>query len=260
MSENNPPSYDPVDLDTITGMFRQVLDKFLQNVDDCLPARVISYDRETNRAQVQPLVKILTTDDVQVSRASIASVPVLVLGGGGYVLSFPLKANDLGWIKASDRDISLFLQGYKEAAPNTLRKHSFSDAVFIPDVMRGYTIDAEDDEAVVLQSLDGTARVSLSPERVKVSHPVKITLDAPMTETTGAFHAGGEITGAAGIAVATFISWAAGLATGTAAGDLTAPGTITGDTDVASGDITLKTHLTSGVTAGTGTSGAPVAP
>lgn len=163
------PSRDPANDGTLLGMTRQLLDKFLQGVDDMLPARVISYDRAANRATVLPLVKLLTTDGRQVGRAQIASVPVMQFGGGNVVLSFNLAAGDLGWVKANDRDISLILQAYTENAPNTLRKHSFQDAVFIPDVMRGVTIAAEDAAHAVLQTLDGTVRVALWPDRVKLT-------------------------------------------------------------------------------------------
>lgn len=163
------PSRDPANDGTLLGMARQLLDKFLQGVDDMLPARVISYDRATNRATVLPLVKLLTTDGRQVGRAQVASVPVMQFGGGNVALSFNLVAGNLGWIKANDRDISLILQSYTENAPNTLRKHSFQDAVFIPDVMHGMTIAGEDAGNAVLQTLDGSVKVAIWPDRVKLA-------------------------------------------------------------------------------------------
>lgn len=186
------PSRDPANDDSLLGMARQVLDKFLSGIDDMLPARVVSYDREANRATVVPMVKLLTTDNRQISRAQIASVPVMMFGGDGVALSFNLKAGDLGWIKANDRDISLITQAYADNAPNTLRKHSFQDAVFIPDVMRGMTINAEDEANAVLQTLDGSVRVAIWPDRVKITAgtifaefgPANITLSNGATGLT----------------------------------------------------------------------------
>lgn len=162
------PSRDPANDGSLLGMARQILDKFLAQIDDMLPARVISYDRQTNRASVLPMVKLLTTDNRQISRAQVASVPVLRLGGDNVVLSFNLKPGDLGWIKANDRDISILTQGFKESAPNTLRKHSFQDALFIPDEMTGVTIADEDLEHAVLQTLDGSTRLAVWPEFMKI--------------------------------------------------------------------------------------------
>jgi hypothetical protein len=166
---NADPSRDPGDDDSLLGTLNTVLRKFLQNTDDMLPARVVAYDRVKNRAQVQPLIALVTTSGDQVQRAQIASVPVIQAGGGGFVLSFNLQPGNLGWIKANDRDISLFLQRFKGGPPNTKRMHSFEDAVFIPDVMTGYTLGGEDAEAAVLQSMDGAYKVSVGGGRVKLA-------------------------------------------------------------------------------------------
>ncbi len=163
----NPPSRDPADDGSMLGMVKLILRKHLMDVDDMLPARVVSYDRQTNRASVVPLVKVLTTNNQQMGRAQVASVPVLLIGGGDVALSFPLKAGDLGWIKANDRDISNVLRSYADGAPNTLRLHSFQDAVFIPDAMRDVEISGEDTDSAVLQMKDGTARIAVGPDRVK---------------------------------------------------------------------------------------------
>lgn len=166
---NAPPSIDPADQDSLVGVLRSVLDKHLQGVDDMLPARVVAFDRKKNRVQVAPMIRVVTTAGQTVGRAQLSSLPVIQIGGGGHVLLFNLKAGDLGWIKANDRDVSLFLQGFAESQPNTMRKHSFSDAVFIPDVMKDWELNPEDEENAVLQSLDGTLRISLGSERIKLT-------------------------------------------------------------------------------------------
>lgn len=200
MTDNQaPPSRDPANDGTLTGMLREVMGKMAQGLDDCLPATVVAFDRTSNRATVKPLVQVLTTKGETVSRAQLVSVPVFQIGGGGFILNFNLKPGDLGWIKASDRDTSLFLQSYNEQRPNTKRMHSFSDGLFFPDVMRGYTINGEDAENAVLQNLDGTCRVAIWPDRVKITAPLvvvetevaqviattSVTIDSPETTITG---------------------------------------------------------------------------
>ena len=162
------PSQDPADDGNIGGTLRTVFRKQMMKAQGQLPAIVISYDRTRNRAAVRPLVTMVKTNGQTVQRASIASVPVLALAGGGFVLNFPLKAGDLGWIEASDRDISLFLQSLKESPPNTFRIHSFNDGRFIPDAFGKYTINDEDGSAAVLQSLDGSVRIALDTDMIRI--------------------------------------------------------------------------------------------
>jgi hypothetical protein len=170
---NAKPSINPADQDTLAGAFRHIFGKMMQGVDGMLPARVVSFngDRNAPRVSVQPLIAMITTEGQRLSRATIASLPVFQIGGGGHLISFNIKAGDLGWIIASDRDISTFLQTYSESQTNTKRRKKFSDALFIPDVMRNYAIASEDNENAVFQSLDGTVKIALWADYVKITAP-----------------------------------------------------------------------------------------
>lgn len=172
MTMNAIPSRNPTNDGSLVGAFRVALSKFLQGVDDMLPCVVIAYDRRKNTATVQPLISMVTTLGEIVPRAQIASVQVFQIGGGGFTLNFPMKPGDLGWIKANDRDISLFKKALKFVAPNTARKHSFEDGVLIPDeMMKDVIINDEDLENALFQNNDGTVRIALWPSQIKITTP-----------------------------------------------------------------------------------------
>ena len=238
--KNAPPSKNPANDDSMTGMFRQILDKFLQNTDDMLPARVVAFDRASNRAQVQPLIMVVDTNNNRFPRAQIASVPVLQMGGGGFMMNYNLNPGDFGWIKANDRDISLFTQAYSENAPNTRRKHSFEDAVFIPDVMTGFEINPEDATNVVWQTLDGSQRIAIWADRIKITSTNKIILDAPLIEITGELDSGTDSGGLAHFS-----------------GSVQVDGNIHSNGDATAGSISLEHHIHS-ASGGTGNGGPPV--
>lgn len=199
------PSGNPADYSSLTGLLRLYGEKLGQQLEDMLPARVVAYDRATNRATVQPIVQMVTTQGARVSRAQIPSVPVFQYGGGGFVISFPLAPGDLGWVKANDRDVSLFLQTLDEAIPNTARTHSFQDAVFFPDVMRQWSLDGADTERLVLQSTDGATRVAIGSDEVAITASAAVSVTAPLVTITGnvvitgSLVAEGGITGADGL-------------------------------------------------------------
>lgn len=224
MSDNAEPSKNPADDGTLAGTLRTVIRKHMQSVDGMLPAQVLEYDRARNVATVRALVTVLTTSGESIQRASVAEVPVVALGGGGFVVNFPLKAGDMGWIEASDRDISLFTQGAKESPPGSLRFHSFEDGRFLPDAFRTYAIDASDEDRLVIQSLDGSTRIALGDGIVRVVTGGAVEVEAPLTKITGNVEVTGKID-------------------------------VTGD--VVAGGISLINHLTKGVTPGSGTSGPP---
>jgi len=155
------PSRNPTNNDSMVGMFHVVLEKFLQSIDDMLPAQIVAFDRATGMAQVQPLISIITTDNTILQRAPVMSVPVMQIGGGGFMLNFPIAPGDLGWLKSNDRDISLFKQFWAQSPPNTSRKHDFGDAIFIPSILTGFAIAGADASNVTLQSLNGSVRLSM---------------------------------------------------------------------------------------------------
>ena len=180
------PSRNPADDGPMAGVLKVVARKNAENTDGQLPAIVIDYDRTLNTATVLPLIDRVQTNGEVMPRAQLASVPVLALGGGGFCITFPLQPGDFGWIEASDRDISLFLQNMAESAPNTFRIHSFDDARFIPDVFHQYTYSDDDAGNMVIQSLDGMTKVAIGPGIVVVKADSVSVTSASVTITSDA--------------------------------------------------------------------------
>lgn len=259
MVQSNP-SRNQADNNTLVGALRLAFTKYIQNLNDTLPARVVSYDRTNNRAVVQPTISVINTDGTLIPRPEMVNIPVFSNGGGGFIINFPLQVGDLGWIKASDRDISLFLQSFDDAQPNTERLHSFEDAIFYPDVMHNYTINSEDNDRVVIQTLDGSQRVAIASDQVKITATTinleadTINMDADdinmnTTNDINMIAVGDILEDAVDVNVVADIQHT---------GDQNSSGTITGTTDVIGGGKSLKTHTHSGITTGGGTSGPPV--
>lgn len=140
---------------------------FRDNIDGQLPAIVTSYDSGTNRASVQPLVARTIKNNAKLSREVIPNIPVFRYGGGGFFIAMPIKAGDFGWLRASDADTSLVMQkGGKEDVANTSRQNSFSDAVFFPDMLKGWSL--ADAEGLCLQSLDGSTSIVLKDGKIEM--------------------------------------------------------------------------------------------
>jgi hypothetical protein len=91
-------------------------------------------------------------------------------GGGGVVLNFNLKPGDLGWIKASDRDLSLFLQSFKaEPRPTPCACTRSKTASLSPRSCAVGRSTARTRDNAVLQTLDGNSRVAVGPTFVKAT-------------------------------------------------------------------------------------------
>ncbi|MEM8449379.1 Gp138 family membrane-puncturing spike protein, partial [Morganella morganii] len=181
----NKPNSDQANDGSLAGQFMAAFRNLLMNIDDMLPATVVSYDDATNRAVIKPLVMMVTTEGKRIGRGALPNIPVFRFGGGGFFIRMPVKPGDFGWLKANDRDISLIFQrGGLEDEPNTARLHTFSDAMFFPDTLKGWVIDGKNADALVVQSTDGSVCLSLHNDKAVFDGP-KFISNAPENEFNG---------------------------------------------------------------------------
>lgn len=187
MSNQMPsmPSYNPADARSQTGMYEFIIKQVMQRLEKVTPAQVLSYDRSSNRANVQVLAQEITSLGEKLPRQPIPNMPVLMLSGGGFVISLPVKKGDVGWIVSADRDISVFKRLLQMFAPNTYRKHKYESGFFIPDKVNGFEIAQEDTDALLFTSIDGTTKISMKPN--------EITLTAPTTKVNGNLLVNGQV-------------------------------------------------------------------
>lgn len=168
-NQNNAqaPNYNASNQSSMSGILEEVLKNYSLNLENCMPAVVVSHDRTNNTVIVTPAINMITTDGEPMQRANI-TLPVHIFGGGGIIISTPLKEGDAGWIVACDRDITLFKQSLKVSNPNTYRTHKLSFGFFIPDKVKGFTVQSGDSNAFLIQTLDGSTRIALSDGLVKI--------------------------------------------------------------------------------------------
>lgn len=174
-------SPNQTDKSSMFAALQGMLDRGKYTTDGMIPAQVISYDRKKNLAVIKPVIHFVSLDDKPVERQPLVSIPVLAIGGGGFVINFPLKEGDLGWIFAGDRELSTFLEELKPTAPTNGRVKTFADGLFIPDVFRKYTISGEDAGSMVIQSLSGAVRIALSDDSINMTASAGVNVKTPIT-------------------------------------------------------------------------------
>ena len=215
------PSYNPADNSDV-GLSDFQQQRFFLRLEKIAPAEVINYDRTTNRATVRILNMSLYANGTKLNKKPVADVPVYMAAAGGFVLSFPLKQGDKGWLMTSDCDISVFKKLLTTFVPATLRRHCYESAFFMPDYIKPLNISAEDDGAVLITSEDGTTKLSIKNGQIT------------QTAANNIINGNLQINGA-----------------------VTATDTITSNTDVIAAGISGKSHTHTGVEPGAGNTGAP---
>ena len=233
-NQNKPqaPNYNASNQFSMAGILEEVLKNYSLTLENCLPAVVVSHDRAANTVVVTPAIKTISTDGEANQRANI-TLPVHVFGGGGIVISTPLKQGDTGWIVACDRDITLFKQSLKVSNPNTYRTHKLSFGFFIPDKVKGFTVSGGDTNAFLIQTLDGSTKIALSDGLVEIktggdikAECTNLTITASSCKITATTDIIGDTTITGNLSVSSAIT-ATGAITGTGVKDITIPAGVT---------------------------------
>ncbi len=159
----------PADNDSMAGLLQYSMQEYMKTIQSVLPAKVINYNASTNRVSVQLLINILTTSGEQIPNTQLASIPVMLLGGGGYCISFNLQQGDLGWVIATDRDISIFLQNYTASAPGVNTIKNFSSSFFIPDQMQKA---ATSNPGIAVSNASGSVKITLGSDGIEITSPL----------------------------------------------------------------------------------------
>jgi len=183
MEKNSLPNYNPANLGSPVGIMQEVLAQFARDLECCMPATVVSYDRNSHTAVVSPAVRMVLTTGETMDRANL-SASVWRYKSGGYLIDMPISAGDTGWIIAADRDTSTFKETSATSKPNTRETHKYSAGFFIPDSFGDFAIAAEDDGRMVFQNLAGTEKISIGASDTKITS-ASLTISSAAVTITG---------------------------------------------------------------------------
>lgn len=187
------PSYTLGSGDSIDDILEKFRHRLLFELQVMIPAAIVSYDRATHVAIVQPLNNKCDMSGKELQRAPM-KVTVIRHYAGRYLLDFPLDEGDTGWVIACDRETSLIKQYNPDEKgemkgvniPGTGETHMYHFGYFIPDRWGDkyntdaehnaqLTGDAEDAERLVIQSSDGNQKISIRHFDDKDNGEIKIT-------------------------------------------------------------------------------------
>jgi hypothetical protein len=153
----------------LSELIRKSLDLGLASLRVSMPARVESYDVDTQTADVKPLLKdrtVTENGEIIESLPVVPHVPVAFLSGGGFFVSLPLKKGDTGTLLVCDRNIDRWMEMGGEQDPRDLRTHGMSGAVFYPGLHDNQHAigDCHADNMVI--GKDGGVQIHFKPDGV----------------------------------------------------------------------------------------------
>lgn len=228
----NPIQSRPVSSSSDVNSLEFYLTQFLNKVWTSTIVKVLSVTNDggvspVGRVSIQPLVNQIDSAGNLLPHGAIHDAPYFRLAGGADAVILDPKVGDIGVALFASRDISVVKNEKRESAPGSARKFSASDAIYIGVVLNG----------------PPSQYVRFSSAGIELVSPTKISLQAPVVEVSSQ-----DI----------ILDGPLSQGAGSNAGDAHFTNKVTSDDDVVAGTVSLKTHTTSGVQSGSGTSGPPV--
>jgi len=171
---------------------RVALDDRQSTIWTSLPGIVQSYDPATNTCSVLPAIAGWKQSadgsiDNNVTLPLIVDVPVQLIGGGGFVTTFPLAQGDEVLLQFCSRCIDTWAQNGKVQVQAELRMHDLSDAVAIPCLWSKPRVPGGiSTGSAQLRKVDGSAYLELTQAGVlNIVAPGGINLNGVHIDVSG---------------------------------------------------------------------------
>lgn len=182
-------------------VLEQAIEGKLSSVWTALPALIVSFDAAKRTCVAQPTIQMQFCDEKDklqwITLPVLPDVPVQFPGGGGFVLTFPLKAGDEGIVIFASRCIDHWWEHGEVQQQAEFRMHDLSDAFFIPTVRSVPNVEAGISTAdAMLRAIDPAGpQVTLKADNsVLVKAPALVTVTAPTVTINGNVVINGNLT------------------------------------------------------------------
>lgn len=136
---------------TLAQVIKDAIENRLIDVHTSMPGTIISYDKTTKSASVQPNLKKKYLTGRVTDLPIINKVPVHHVRGGKAMIKMPVAAGDPCTLFFAERSIDIWKSQGGQVDPKDTRKHDLSDAYCIVGIAAlNDTIPGEDSDMVLI--------------------------------------------------------------------------------------------------------------
>jgi hypothetical protein len=123
-----------VSKENINDVLNIFFDFRLESIHTCLPGKIVSYDDSKRLANVQPLISLKTTKEIDIEYPTIENVPLIFPSGSIFTLRWDVQKDDGCLIIFSETGIGNFINsdGNTQVSSEDSTRFSLTDAMCLP--------------------------------------------------------------------------------------------------------------------------------
>lgn len=175
---NLPDNFIPPDFllekNNLEGFSDILIERVMRELNVSVPGEIIAYNTSTTLATVKILANLITSAGQILENLIVSNVQVAIYSGGGYLISAPLEPGDKGYLIAADYDLTMYKQNGNTFSPLTSRTHEFNDSLFLPCILKDYTIPNSNKNGLSIQTNDGSTSILIENGKITLTGDIYI--------------------------------------------------------------------------------------
>ena len=183
MKNNNKSIFNPYGFD-IGALIDASVKKHLQRVQTCIPA-IVKEVKSRDKVLVSPAIQQVNSDWQSVPWSDLLLPVYTPAGNGGKaVLSFPVKAGDVGWVIGGDLDPSLYFKDTtKPARQGVFDRHKYQYGFFVPANINSLDISSDDDGGIVIKNKD--TKIVIKEQEIEINSKNTLKISGKSVNISG---------------------------------------------------------------------------
>lgn len=142
---------------------RTAIESYLIDVHTALPCEVVAVNYSNLTVDVKLVVKKIKIDDTTEEHPILTEVPIGYTQTSKYAITLPINIGDTGQLIFNERQLDNWVINNEIKEPDDTRKHSLSDALFIPNfVARDNNLANVNQNDLQIRNKNGNINLTLS--------------------------------------------------------------------------------------------------
>lgn len=250
-------------VDNLSELIKRTIIQTMRQLRVSMPCEVVRYNSKRQMVDVRIVQPEIDLAGNNIPMPVITNIPVSFVRCGNSHITHPINKGDTGFIIFADRDISSWVETNNTSVVDSARTHSMQDSYFVPGIAGGGNnanpndVEIKYNNTTIHLRKNGDVDIN-TPSKVNVNASnVIVTANTTVINSETTNNGNVQING--NLTVSQMLTTGGFVSNGTSGGGTAQfTGSINATGDVIASNVSLNSHLHSGVQSGASNTGQPI--